>query len=189
MAFGESSAVFVGEQGAVMPLGLRQVEGLAEEDLAGGGFEQVGSADDFGDLHGGVVDGDGELVGRDSVFAPDEEVAEIFSSGEGLMAEVVVIKFDNFVVGDAKAPVDSGCDGLIDRSVCGGRPAGSGVKRLIFVGGLGELGEVFAGAVAGVDAALFDQFVQGGDVEGLALALVVGGVRAADAGAFLPLDS
>jgi len=81
--------------------------------LAGGGLEQVGSADDFGDLHGGVVDGDSELVGRNSVFAPDEEVAEVFAGGEGLVAEVFVFKCDCLVVRDLESPVDSGFDGLV----------------------------------------------------------------------------
>ena len=34
-----------------------------EEHLAGGGIEQIGSADDVGDPLGGIVDNDGELVG------------------------------------------------------------------------------------------------------------------------------
>jgi hypothetical protein len=55
--------------------------------------------------------------------------------------------------------------------------------------GLRELREVFASAAAGVDAALLDELVECGKVEGSAFALAVGGVWAADVRALFPADS
>jgi hypothetical protein len=50
--------------------GSGEVEGSLEEDLAGGGFEEVSSANDFGGVCGCVVDYGGELIARDSVSRP-----------------------------------------------------------------------------------------------------------------------
>ncbi len=56
MALGETDAMLVGEELGVEVGGRGEVEGLLEEDLAGGGFEKVAAADYFGDLCGRVVD-------------------------------------------------------------------------------------------------------------------------------------
>ena len=56
VAFGEADAVLVGEELGVEVGGRGEVEGALEEDLAGGGFEEVAAADNFGDLRIGVVD-------------------------------------------------------------------------------------------------------------------------------------
>ena len=56
MAFGEADAVFVGEELGVEVGGCGEVEGVLQEDLAGGGFEEVAAADYFGDVHGCVID-------------------------------------------------------------------------------------------------------------------------------------
>ena len=55
----------------------RKLQRSVDEDLAGGAGEEIGPADDFGNLHGGVVDHAREMVTGLVVFAPDEEVAEI----------------------------------------------------------------------------------------------------------------
>ena len=55
----------------------RKLQRSVDEDLAGGAGEEIGPADDFGDLHGGVVDHASEMVTGLVVFTPDEEVAEI----------------------------------------------------------------------------------------------------------------
>ena len=88
-------------------IGGGKAERALEKDLASGGFEQVGAANDLGDALVGVVDDAGELVaGQADVgrivgewAAPDEEVAEGIlgwtaggSAGEGLRAEVAVRK-------------------------------------------------------------------------------------------------
>ena len=76
-----------------------------EENLACGGFEEVARADDLGDVGLCVVDYVGELVAGKTVFAPDEEVAEVAACGEVLWALVKVYEVDRLVVGDAEAVV------------------------------------------------------------------------------------
>ena len=55
VAFGEAETMFVAEEMGVEVAGGGEVEGALEEDLACGGFEKIGTADDFGDLGVGVV--------------------------------------------------------------------------------------------------------------------------------------
>ena len=56
MTLGEAGAVLVGEEVGVEVGGGGEVEGSLQEDLAGGGFEEVAAADYFGDVGGCVVD-------------------------------------------------------------------------------------------------------------------------------------
>ncbi len=75
-----------------------QAERLLQQNLAGGGFEQVAAADDFGDAQVGIVDGAGELVAGQAVPAPEEEVAEVgfyaATGAEALWAAVAVDEGD-----------------------------------------------------------------------------------------------
>ena len=192
MAFGEADAVGVAEQRGVEVGDGGQVERALEQDLAGGGFEQVGAADDFGDALVGVVDDAGELVaGQADVggvagerATPDEEVAEgIFgcgggvSGGEGLGAEVAVGEAYGFAVGDAQAVVGGGEE--LRRGVGGAAAAGvegfvvgMGIGVGVFVGRLRHLGQVAAGAGARIDVAGGEELFEGGAVGGQA-----GGLR------------
>jgi hypothetical protein len=56
VAFGEANAVLVSEELGVEVDGGGEIEGALEEDLAGGGFEEIAAADYFGDLGVGIVD-------------------------------------------------------------------------------------------------------------------------------------
>ena len=90
VAFGEADARFIADEIAVVVVGGGEFECAKEKKLAGGGFEQIGSANDFGDLHGGIVDHDGELVGGDVVATPNDEISEIASCGQALGGEMQV---------------------------------------------------------------------------------------------------
>ncbi len=62
VALGETEAGGVAQEVAV-EVGWRGIaEGALQENLAGGGLEEVAAADDFGDVGESVVDGAGELV-------------------------------------------------------------------------------------------------------------------------------
>ena len=106
VAFGEALAVVVEHERGVVVGGSGVAEGADEEQLAKGGADEIGAADDFGDAEFGVVDGAGELVAGGVVFAPDEEVAEVTAGDGALRAAAGVVEMDFFAVGDAEAPVD-----------------------------------------------------------------------------------
>ena len=55
VALGETEAMLVGEEMSVEVGWDGEVEGALEEELAGGGFEEVASADYFGDLGVGLA--------------------------------------------------------------------------------------------------------------------------------------
>ena len=54
-ALGEADPFFVEDQLAVEPSRVGEAEGAIEQDLARGGFQEVGASHDFGDLHGRVI--------------------------------------------------------------------------------------------------------------------------------------
>lgn len=117
-------------------------------------MEEVFTAGDVGDVLGGVVDDDGEVVGGADVFAGEDEVAEeVGINGDGAV---------NLVGKGERA--DEGCrfSGVETPGrfrVGWGRfeaAAGPGVERALgTVGGVGKMGEFAfdfaAGAVAGVE--------------------------------------
>lgn len=132
-----------------MEIGGRGIaEGLLEEELAGGGGEQVRAADDVGDGLGVVIDDDGELVGPDAIGAEEDEVAGGFREVGGVRTLETVGKREGGI-GDADAP-GGGLGGI------GGRvAAGAGVGGFEAGGsvGGGEF-EGFAGTGAGVEKGL-----------------------------------
>jgi len=90
--------VLVAQQSGVEVANWWKAERVLQEDLAGGGFEQVSAADDFGDALVGVINDASELVAWQADIAgsageratPDEEVAEVGTCCEGLWAEGVI---------------------------------------------------------------------------------------------------
>ena len=86
----------------------RQLERAIEKQLTKSGAKQVRAAHDFGDLHGGVIDHNGELVGRNVVLPPDDKVAK-FDSGNGpLQPRAPVEKLHCFAIRNAEPPVHTG---------------------------------------------------------------------------------
>jgi len=83
----------------------RQIQSAVEQELAGGGFEQVFAADDFGDAHGGVIHDDGELIRGDVVVPPDDEVAEVLPGNQLLGAVTTVCERNDLPIRHLKPPV------------------------------------------------------------------------------------
>jgi hypothetical protein len=127
VALGETLAGGVRDKRTVIPLRRSEAESAVEQELAGGGLDEVGTANNFGDLHGGVIDNYGELVRGNVVATPDEEVAEIAASDKILRSEMLIVEVDGFAVRHAESPVDtSGRSGEIG-GLAGERAAGSGI--------------------------------------------------------------
>ncbi len=190
VAFGEALAAGIDHQGGVVELGRLEAEGFVEEQLAGGGDEQVLAADDLGHAHGGVVDHHGQFVGGDAVLAPDKEVAEIAQALELAGAEPDVVENDLPIVGHSEAPVDL-TGGFGVHAGSDGRAPVFGIDRLggfvLGVGRLGGAGHVLTGFVAGIDVALVFQALPGFEEKMMALTLDIGSEIAADIGTFVPV--
>ena len=105
VALGEAFAVLAFHEWKMEVGRLRgEVEGAIEEELAGGGVEEVVAADDVGDTLAMVIDDDGELVRRLGAFGPEDEVADGGAGVVGLGAGDVVGEGDGSGRGD-EAPV------------------------------------------------------------------------------------
>ena len=81
-----------------------QFQGAIEQQLAEGRAEQIGAAHHLGDPLGGVIDHDSELVGRNVVFSPDNEIAKIKAGDGPLQTGELVEKLQRFFFGNAKTP-------------------------------------------------------------------------------------
>ena len=63
------------------------------------------AAHDFADLHGCVVDGDRELIGRNIVTPPNHKIAKVLAGYGALWSKAQVDKADLFAVGHTKPPI------------------------------------------------------------------------------------
>ena len=68
-----------------------QLERAIEEQLPERRAKQVGAAHHLGDPLGGVIDHDGELVGRHVVLSPDDEIAKV-EAGDGALRTGALIE-------------------------------------------------------------------------------------------------
>jgi hypothetical protein len=84
MTLGQASAGPIANQVAVIIIRHWKSKCSKQENLARGGFQKVGSAYDFADLHVCIVDNDRKLIGRDVVPAPNHKVSEISATDEAL---------------------------------------------------------------------------------------------------------
>ena len=82
-----------------------QFQVTIKQQLAKSRAKQVRPAHDFGDLHGVVVDHDSELVSRNVVFPPDDEIAEFSPGDSGLRTGAAVDEVQYFAIRNAKTPV------------------------------------------------------------------------------------
>jgi hypothetical protein len=189
VTLGEALAGFVGHQWTVAKGGRRQSKRAVEQKLAGGGEEEVGPANDFGDLHGGIVHDNGKLVSRNVVVTPDDEITEVFSGDESLRAEMTVGELNRLAIGNPETPINCG----VRDAECGinGGPTGARINQFFIrdmrsaYGGL----DVLARAGAGIDGAGSEQTVKRGAIERDARALKVGSEPTAAVRAFLPLEA
>ncbi len=164
-------------------------EGLMQENLARGAGFQVLAADDLGDAHLGVVDGDGELVGGAGIRAGEEEVAAEEGGVERAGAEDEVVPGDG-AFGHTESP---GERAIVEGVGVGGAPVGAGAgvggAFVVGVGGRGGAGDFGAGAGAGVDEVEGFEAVEGGLIVMQTEGLLVGRMRAVEVGAFVPVEA
>ena len=76
----------------------RKPERTVEQQLPGSGLEQVFAANDFCDLHRGIVGHYRQVISRNIIVPPDDKIAEIGSSSELLRAATAIHKRDDFAI-------------------------------------------------------------------------------------------
>lgn len=108
MPFRQPHAVVVFHKFAMEKLRRRETERSVDQKLPRRGLEQVFTAHDFGDLHRRVVGHADELIRGHVVAPPDDEVAEIASRDEPLLAKVSIHEGNRLAVGHAETPRELG---------------------------------------------------------------------------------
>jgi hypothetical protein len=95
VALREANSLPIQHQRSMKKAGWSIAKCFIKKQLPGGGKEQIGSPDHLGNLHGGIVDGTGELVGREVIVAPEDEIAKIPPRDEFLRAAGKIDKSDS----------------------------------------------------------------------------------------------
>ena len=180
---------------------MTMVEGLDDEtdlnsvaqQLPRRARQQVGAADDLGDLHGVVVGHDGQFVGGEVVAPPDDEVAEVRARDAPHAALEGIVELDHATVRHAKPPGDAAWSAC---AIPAGRPQARREDRLVWfvVGGAlvrrdGGFFHVAARVGARVDHARGLEAAPHVEIPRRPLALPIRPVRAAHVGAFGPREA
>ena len=85
-----------------------RLERTIKKELPEGGMEEVRAAHHLGDLHFAVIDYDSELISRNIVFAPDDEIAKVNAGDSALWSERPIEELQSFPLWHAGAPVHTG---------------------------------------------------------------------------------
>ena len=127
-------------------------ESAIKEQLLKGRAQKVGAAHHFGNAHGGVIHHDGELIGRDVVFTPYNEIAEIEAGNRALRPGRSINKLQSFALRNPKAP------GYVRSILRRGNRQVSGSTRpwiewflILGMGRAGRAQHVAPRAIAGID--------------------------------------
>lgn len=67
--------------------------------------QQIRSGNHFGDFHLGVIDHDGELIGRNVVLSPDDKIAKLDFSYGSLRPGALIVKLQCFAFRNTETPV------------------------------------------------------------------------------------
>ena len=199
MAFGQADSLFVRHQRAVIELGRRHPERAIQQQLPGGGREQIGAAHHLGDPHRRVVHHDRKLVSRNAIVPPDDEIAEVLARDELLRPAMAVSERNPLAVRHAETPVPfegrAACVIRVERALLVTQlellAAGSWIHRLILalVRRRQRPPHVRPRASAGINEPAGQKSSHCGQVELAPLALVVWPERPATIRPFLPFKA
>jgi len=106
MPLRQAHACIIGNQGAMEEPWHLQIQSPVKQQLAGGRFEQVFAADNFGNGHRSIVHNYGELIGRQTVVTQNNEITKIAAGDEFVGPRATIEKRDRFAIRDLKAPID-----------------------------------------------------------------------------------
>ncbi len=189
VALAETAAVGSEDNGDVGEERNFLAEGLEDHEVAGGVRDVIVPADDVGDPHGGIVDDDGEVVGREAVALEDDKVAELVVLESDDVADEVLPRC--LPVRDDEAHCRR--NPFLPKCVLLGFGE-SAAPAVVPEGATGDLGllppggELLSGAEAGVGLARGDEAVEFGPVDLLPLRLEVRAGLALLIRPFIPIE-
>ena len=167
-AFGQAVSLGITYERAVEPLRRLRAEGMMQEDLAGGGGEEIGAPDDLRYSSENVVHHNREFVGRDVVAVPNQKIAKV-SAGEFFdSTEISIPKGNRLPVRHAKPPIQAGRGG---EGFCFLRIASPMTRVNWFFAMRGEGGYFLPRMMTGVEKAGIAEALPGFEIMGAALTL------------------
>src|SRR5438552_18828473 len=93
MSFRQSLTRFIQNQWTMIKPRRLKIKGAIEQRLPICRKQQVFTAHNLSDLHGGVIDHDSELIGRHVIPPPDEKIAKILARDCDPQTESFILKF------------------------------------------------------------------------------------------------
>ncbi len=158
-----------------------------KQELAKGARDEVRTPHDLGDLHRRVVCSAGELVTRQIILSPNEEVTEVHARDRPLGPEATIAKLHGLSVRDTESPVHAGT--MVLGNSRQSRAAGAGVERLFdaLMRRTEGAQNILPRAGAGIDETAGAQALEGRDVMIAARTLIVRREGSADIRPFTPV--
>ena len=179
------------QQGEVVEGRRPQPQQAVQQQLPGGGGQQIRAPHHLGDAHGGVVHHHSQLIGEHPVGATQEEVSAVPGQELPIRPHVAVLKGDLLL----RHPQPQGrrtprAAGLFGGLLWGQPAAGAGIDDLpvLPVGRAGGV-ELRPGAEAGIDQPLGLQALQGRLIQPGPAALLIGAAGAAHARSLVPVQA
>jgi hypothetical protein len=129
VALRHALSAFITHEIAVVVGGNRKPKSSKYEYLACRRFEQINSPNNFCDLHLGIVNDYRQLICRDVIPPPNDEVSKILFGDESLGSQVDVIEDNCLSIRNSESPIHA--DWSIKVLCIGSRSAASRIDRLI----------------------------------------------------------
>ena len=85
-----------------------KTERPVKEQLSGGRDQKVLAPDDLGDVHGRVIHHHRQLISRNVIVAPENEIPKVPAGDQMLRAHCHIGEFDGFAVRNPEAPAGPG---------------------------------------------------------------------------------
>ena len=180
MTLGQTLSPPVQQQRDVRIGGRLEAPQTQQGQLARRGHQDVAPPHHLGDAHQGIVQRHGQLVGHHAVGTAQGKIAAAVLQREGLPAQQAVLKMETSL-GTAQAQAGTPPLGLAPVPLFRAQMtagAGIGGPGIVHMGRSGQLAQLLAGAVAGIDQPGTVQGIQRGIIQGRAGTLEIGAARA-----------
>ena len=180
MALGQPLPLSVQQQRDVRIGGRFEAPQTQQGQLARRGRQYVAAPHHLGDAHQGIVQGHGQLVGHHAVGTAQGKIAAAVLQSERLLTQQAVLKMETSL-GAAQAQAGTPPPGLaLTPFFRAQMTAGTGIggPGIIHMGGSGQLAQLLAGAITGIDQPGTVHGIQRRIIQGRAGALKIGAARA-----------
>lgn len=160
VALGEPLPVFIDDERVVEKSRLHEAQKSLEDPVDVGRGDKILAAGDMGDFLGGIVDNDGEMIGRADVFSGQNDIAEEGRlNGNGAMTMIMEGERSRKLgrLLGIQTPGGLTLLGEFPDLVVGKVSAGPGIERAFrAVGSPGEMGKLLFDLTTGTEAGIDD---------------------------------